>query len=204
MVKVKICGITSRDDALIACDAGADALGFNFVAEARKRNRYITPDDAEMIIRQLPPFVTSVAVVANETPERLQEYLEFVDCLQLHGDEPPEIYASFSHRIIKAVRITEDFQPETLQRHPASAYLVDSYVPHALGGSGVSCDWQKAREIASMYRYVILAGGLTPENVQQAIHIVQPYGVDTASGVESAPGKKDPEKMRRFIRAAKA
>jgi phosphoribosylanthranilate isomerase len=203
-MRVKICGITNLDDALAACEAGADALGFNFAPEARKRNRYIDPDAARRIIEQLPPFVMSVAVCVNEPPARLREYLAFVDRVQLHGEEPPEDCAALEGRCIKVFRAGAGFDPESMLAYPATAYLLDASVAGARGGTGQTCDWDAARRAVALDRPIILAGGLTPENVAEAIRRVNPYGVDTAGGVESSPGKKDHVRIREFVRNAKA
>ena len=202
-MKVKICGITTREDALAAVDAGADALGFNFAPEARAKNRFIEPVDARRIVESLPPFVTSVGVCVNETTERMREYLEFVDWIQLHGEESAEQCRELGARCIKAFRIDGDFDPARIARYPVGAYLVDAPVPGARGGTGTAWDWGAAKGVALLDRPLILAGGLTPENVAEAIRAVKPYAVDTASGVESEPGKKDHEQIRRFIHNAK-
>jgi len=204
VTKVKICGITNLDDARAACEAGADALGFVFAPEAKKRNRYIAPEDARRIIEKLPPFVTTVAVCVNEPPERLLEYLSFVDCVQLSGDETCEACRAVGPRAIKAFRVGAEFQPESMLAYPAVAYLLDAYAPGAHGGTGQTCDWALARRAVEMGRPLILAGGLTPDNVAEAVRTVRPYAVDTSGGVESAPGKKDHERICSFIRNAKS
>jgi len=202
-VKVKICGITSVDVALASCEAGADALGFNFVSEARTRGRYVSPEVAREIIAQLPPFAMKVAVMADPTPDEIAEVLTFVDYVQLHGNEPPGLYSPFASRVIKVFRVAADFDAQTVLQYPAAAYLVDARVPGSLGGTGAVCDWDAARRIVSLGKWVILAGGLTCENVAEAVRAVRPYAVDVASGVESAPGQKDLEKIKRFIQIAK-
>jgi len=202
-MKVKICGITTLEDALAACEAGADALGFNFAPEAKKKNRYIDPDKAIAIINSLPPFVSTVAVTVNETTDRLKEYLEFVDFVQLHGEESAEQCDALGGRAIKAFRLSPDFSTESLKDYTVVAYLVDAYLDGERGGTGATCDWAQAAQLASNASPMILAGGLTPANVHEAAQAVRPYGVDTAGGVESAPGKKDHEKMREFVRNAK-
>lgn len=202
-MQVKVCGIVRVEDAMAACEAGVDALGFNFASEAKRRNRYIAPEDAQRIIEQLPPFVTSVAVCVNERPERLREFLEIVDVVQLHGEEPPEVCAAVRDRCIKAFRLSPDLTDEHMDLYPGRAWLVDAFVRGARGGTGVRCDWVRARRLAGRGRPLILAGGLTPENVGEAVKQVRPYGVDTAGGVECAPGLKDPDKMRRFVLNAK-
>ena len=203
-MRIKVCGITNLNDALLACKAGADALGFVFAPEARKRNRYISPEDARSIIAQLPPFVTTVAVCVNEPLAQLREWLTFVDRVQLHGEEAPESYAPVAERAIKAVRIGAGFDPATLKAHPASAFLLDACVAGERGGTGVRCDWTAARDVvAASGRPVVLAGGLTPDNVVEAIISVRPAGVDVSGGVEAEPGRKDPVKIREFIQNAK-
>ncbi|MBX7258771.1 MAG: phosphoribosylanthranilate isomerase [Candidatus Hydrogenedentes bacterium] len=202
--RVKICGITSYEDARAICDAGADALGFNFAPEAKKRGRYITPDDARGIIRRLPSFVSHVAVTVNDSQENLLHYLTFVDRVQLHGEESIELCASLAPDAIKAFRAAPGFQPESMLRYPASAYLLDAWAPDARGGTGKVFDWQIAKTAVELGHPLILAGGLTPENVADAVRAVRPYAVDTAGGVESAPGKKDYAKVREFVRNAKS
>ncbi|MDQ1256686.1 MAG: phosphoribosylanthranilate isomerase, partial [Candidatus Hydrogenedentes bacterium] len=159
VTNVKICGITNLDDALAACDAGADALGFVFAPEARKRNRYIAPDDARTIITQLPPFVTTVAVCVNEPVERLLEFLTFVDRVQLHGEESIEVCRAVAPRAIKAFRAGPDFDPRTMLDYPAAAYLLDAQVPGERGGTGETCDWDAARQVAALGRPLILEIG---------------------------------------------
>lgn len=188
---------------MAASNAGADALGFNFALEARRRNRYIDPDAALKIIEQLPPFVSAVAVSVNDSPERLREYLTFVDRVQLHGEEPPDTCAVVAARAIKAFRVGPDFNPRTILAYDASAYLLDAYAPDARGGTGRSFDWDVAKAVVALGRPIILAGGLTPENVAEAVRKVQPYGVDTAGGVERAPGKKDHDRIKEFIANAR-
>lgn len=204
MTRVKICGITNLEDALAACEAGADAVGFNFAPEAKAKNRYVTPDQAQRIIEQLPPFVLCVAVCVNEPPDRLREYLQFLDRVQLHGEESPEVCAAVASRAIKAFRVSREFKPERMLAYPAAAYLLDAWTPEARGGTGRTTDWQTARKAAELGRPLILAGGLTPENVAAAITAVRPYAVDVAGGVECAPGKKDHGKLRKFIHNAQA
>lgn len=202
-MRVKICGITSLEDALAACEAGADALGFNFAEEAKTRNRYITPEAAEQIIGQLPPFVKTVAVCVNPRPTDVTRYLGFVDCIQFHGEESPRDCAQAGVRALKAFRLRPDFAPEQVLAYPGGSCLVDAYVPDARGGSGKTCDWAMAKRVCALGKPVILAGGLTPENVAEAVAVVEPSAVDTAGGVESAPGRKDYDKLREFIRNAK-
>ena len=203
MTRIKICGITTREDAWAACDAGADALGFNFAEEARKRNRYIEPEAAREIIAELPPFVTTVAVCVNASPDVVAEYLRFVDFVQLHGEERPEDCNAVAHSAIKAFRVGPGFDLSGMLAYRAAAYLLDAYVEGERGGTGKTFDWSTAVRAKALGRPLILAGGLTPDNVAEAVRHVQPYAVDVAGGVESAPGKKDHELIRRFIRNAR-
>ncbi len=200
---VKICGITNRDDALAAVDAGADALGFNFSDEARSKNRYIEPKTAREIAAELPAHVLKVAVTVNAPAETLRQYLGFMDRLQLHGDESPGFAAEFGDRAIKALRTGPDFTPERVLEYPVGLILLDAYVPGARGGTGARADWNAARSAVALGKPILLAGGLTPDNVADAVRIVRPYGVDVSGGVEKEPGKKDHERVRRFIREAK-
>jgi len=202
-MRVKICGITNYDDAMAACDAGADALGFVFAPEARARNRYIAPDAALRIVEKMPPFVDTVAVCVDEPPERWAEYLSFLHYVQLCGRESPEDCAGFPGRLIKVFHVSEAFVPGDVQAYPDTAILLDAGAPNAHGGTGTTCDWNAARRVVEWGRPVILAGGLTPENVAEAIRTVRPYAVDTSGGVERAPGKKDHERIREFIRQAR-
>ena len=203
-MRVKICGITNYEDAMAACDAGVDSLGFNFAPEAQKRNRYIEPEVAYAIIEKLPPFVTTVGVCVNASVEEMEEYLEFVHCVQLHGEESVEDTAVLGNRAIKVFRLSQDVSLEQIEAYTTcSAYLVDAYSPDERGGTGETCDWNKAAAIAVMNTPLILAGGLTPENVAESIQRVRPYAVDTAGGVESEPGLKDHERIRAFIHNAK-
>jgi len=206
-MKVKICGITNLDDALAACDAGADALGFVFASEAKARSRYIDPDQARRICDQLPPFVSTVAVCVNDPVERLIEYLDFLDWVQLCGEETFEEYSAVGPRAIKVFYVSQSSGPNPGHQTPDprfGAWLLDTSKGGQHGGTGHTCDWDAARGIvADAGRPVILAGGLTPENVAEAVRRVQPYGVDASGGVQGAPGKKDHDKLRAFIRNAR-
>jgi len=202
-MRVKICGITNIEDALAACEAGADALGFVFAPEAKARNRYVSPEQAREIVRQLPPFVSTVAVCVNDPPARLREYLGFVDYVQLCGEESIEDCAAVGDRVIKAFRADADFDPAGMAAYPAAAYLLDASFQGAHGGTGVTCDWDVARRAVALGDPIVLAGGLTPENVAEAVRAVRPYAVDTSGGVQSAPGKKDHDRIRRFFENAR-
>jgi len=201
MVKVKICGITNLDDALLAVDAGADALGFVFYG-ASPRN--VSPDQAAEIIRRLPPFLQTVGLFVNESAQTVNETAERcgLDIVQLHGEEPPEYCAAIRRRVLKALRVKDSSSLDTIKEYRVAAILLDAWSPKARGGTGETFNWDIAAAAATQGR-IILAGGLTPENVADAIRQVRPYGVDVSSGVEAAPGKKDPIKVRKFISKAK-
>lgn len=202
MTRVKICGITNLEDALACCEAGTDALGFVLAEDGKKRGRYISFDDAAEIIERLPPFVTTVAVTVNETMGTLAHYLTVFDMVQLHGEELPG-HLPMGHLAIKAFRVGPDFSMSKMEEHEVRAWLLDAFVPDQRGGTGTVCDWDVAQMAASLSRPLILAGGLTPDNVGEAIFRVRPYGVDVSGGVESEPGKKDHERVREFIQYAK-
>ncbi len=202
-VRVKICGITRREDALRAVELGVDALGFVFWP---KSPRAITPDQAAEITAALPPFVTRVGVFVDPPLDQIQKIVETVglDAVQLHGSESPEFCAAVRWaRVIKAFRIRDRASLETLPHYRTSAWLLDAFHEAAPGGTGRRFDWTLAQEAVALGRPVILAGGLTPENISEAILQVRPYGVDVSSGVEEAPGRKDPERMARFLAAVR-
>jgi len=200
-LKVKICGITRLRDALDACDLGADILGFNFVPESP---RYLNPYTAREIISALPPFVIAVGVFADEEPNLVKDLSRFLDldAVQLHGTEEPLYCREVQSPVIKALRVASPRDLEGVDVFDVSAYLLDARVDGVLGGSGRTFPWEVAREFCRT-RKVFVAGGLTPENVGDAVRVLSPYGVDTASGVEIRPGIKDPELMGRFIREAR-
>lgn len=198
MTKIKICGITNVEDALVACEAGADALGFVLAPEAKRRNRYIELEAAAAIIARLPEFVITVGVVVNETVERMREILRVFDRLQLHGNESAEICAAIGPRAYKAFRIHEGFNKEEVTAFPGILCLLDAWSADAHGGTGCRCDWQIAIEVGHVKK-IVLAGGLNPENVEEAVLRVHPYAVDVSGGLEDAPGKKDHEKIHTFI-----
>jgi phosphoribosylanthranilate isomerase len=202
MVQVKICGITSLEDAYTAVDCGADALGFVFYPPSP---RYVTPEQAAPIIGALPPFVTTVGLFVDVPCDVVNETVAHcgLDRVQLHGQETPEFCRRISRPVIKAIRIKNAESLAPVPDYAVAAYLLDAYVEGALpGGTGAAFAWELAAR-AKPYGPVILAGGLTPENIAAAIAQVRPYGVDVSSGVERLPGVKDPQKMRRFIARAK-
>lgn len=201
-VRVKICGITNAPDALAAVRAGADALGFVFAPSPRR----VSVETAVEIIGSLPPFVATVGVFVNEIPERVREVvarcaLAFV---QFHGDEGPDECGAFGARAIKAVRVRNAESLRGLDRYRVGAFLLDSCVPGARGGTGTPFPWGLATSAAATGRPVILSGGLTVENVARAVAEAAPYAVDVSSGVESEPGKKDAALVEEFVRCAKA
>ncbi len=203
MVKVKICGITNIEDAMAAVDFGADALGFVFV---KKSPRYVQPKKAALIINELPPFIQTVGVFANETTEHIEAIISMarLDMAQLHGDEPPEM-CKLSRRVVKAIRVKslDSLAPLGQYGRHVAGFLLDAYTPDKLGGTGMIFNWDIAVE-AKQFGQIILAGGLTPDNVTEAVRHVAPYGVDVSSGVELEKGKKDIEKVRLFIERAKS
>ena len=203
MVRIKICGITDLEDALLAADLGADALGFIFYPPSP---RSVSPDTARGIIAQLPPLVTTVGVFVDEDAATVKELAVAagLDWLQLHGRETPEYCRSLDRRVIKAFRIQDEksFASLAAYRGAAQAFLLDTYKKGQVGGTGEVFNWDLARR-ARQYGPIILAGGLTPANVARAIAAAQPQAVDVASGVEARPGKKDPEKLKAFFAAVK-
>jgi len=200
-VKVKICGITNWPDARRAVDAGADFLGFNFYSGSP---RYVTPAKARRIVRRLPKLIASVGVFVNETEEKLLEIAREVglDCVQLHGDETPTTVERVSRflPVIKALRVKKSFRPAKMARFKrARALLLDGFDGAQWGGTGRTFDWRIARR-ARPGAKLFLAGGITPENVAAAIRTAKPYAVDVCSGVEAKPGKKDPARIKAFMR----
>ena len=201
MFKIKICGITNLEDANTAVSFGADALGFVFYS---KSPRVITPETAKNIISSLPQSITTVGVFVDENKAKVEEIASYtgLDIIQLHGSEPPE-YCNFGKKIIKAIRVKELSDLKQLSDYIVSAFLLDTYSPNEIGGTGQTFNWEIAVE-AKKYGKIILAGGLNPDNIEEAIKFVQPYGVDVSSGVEgSEKGKKDHKKLQLFIERAK-
>lgn len=202
-VKVKICGITNVADGLAAVEAGADILGFVFCDQSCRK---VTVAEAASITRQLPAFVIRAGVFVN-APEELVVRAAGqcgLSLLQFHGDEPPEYCAQFGVMSMKAFRIRDAESLKRLPDYLTEAWLLDAYHAAKPGGTGETFNWDLAVEAKKFGRPIFLAGGLTPENVGEAVARVQPFGVDVSSGVEAGPGKKDHQKVAAFIRAAKA
>ena len=206
MIRVKICGVTTVEDAEFALESGADALGLNFVPGTP---RCLEVEQAREIAEALPPFGTRVGVFVNETPERVMEIAGRVglDAAQLHGDETPADCRWLIERGLRVIRALRVKGPETIAQidaFPDCAILLDANVKGALGGTGETFDWGLARQVAGA-RPIILSGGLKPENVTDAVRSVQPYGVDSSSGVEGVIlARKDPERVLGFIQNARA
>ncbi|MBI4551925.1 MAG: phosphoribosylanthranilate isomerase [Candidatus Latescibacteria bacterium] len=199
MTRVKICGITNMDDARAAVDAGADALGFILF---ERSPRYIPPDRARDIVASLPPFVTTVGVFVNEPAERVNDIarLCLFHAVQLHGSEPSSLCEQVERPVIKAIRVHDASWTTVAAAYRVPAFLLDTYAPDQFGGTGRTFDWNV---VSGTPHRIILSGGLTPENVGDAVRRVRPYAVDTSSGVEQRPGMKDHGKVRAFVRAAR-
>ena len=202
MVKVKICGITNADDAGLAVEAGADALGFIFVENTP---RFVTPDQAAAIIRRLPPFVTPVGVFWDHPSGHVKAVAEAcgLRALQFHGDETPDDLAHYALPVIKTIKVSgpQDLVRMLPYRPRVAAFLLDSAAMWSEGEPRQPIEWRLARMAAGP---IILSAGLTPDNVARAVTIARPYAVDVNSGVEAEPGKKDPDKVWRFIAEARS
>ncbi len=200
--RVKICGITSVEDALHAARSGADAIGLLFYSPSP---RAVTPEQAGAIVASLPPFVTTVGLFVDAEPDFVNGVLERVplDLLQFHGDESPDYCDSFGRPYMKAIRMREgvDLQHEAAGYAAARALLVDAYQPGVPGGTGETFDW--GRIPASLEKPLVLAGGLNADNVEAAVRQVRPWAVDVSGGVERSKGVKDPERVAQFINNAK-
>lgn len=199
--RIKICGLTTLKDAMTAVEAGADALGFVVYQQSP---RAITPQTVKSIIARLPPFVATVGVFANPTEAALREAFDDwgLGIAQLQGDEPPDLCDRFPGRVIKAIRVKDKKTIEAMCYYRVRAFVLDTYRHDQLGGTGETFDWSHAK-LAKRYGPVILAGGLTPQNVARAIRTVRPIGVDVSSGIEKSLGKKDPNKVKKFIDEAR-
>jgi phosphoribosylanthranilate isomerase len=211
MTKIKICGITRVEDALETCRAGADALGFNFSSSSP---RSISPDDARKIVAQLPPLITTAGIFVEQTPDEVSDLCRYcgLQVAQLHSDTytPEQAMQVTGAKVIRVFRPGPDFRIEEVrefaEKSGCNSFLFDAYSPKMAGGTGETIESSTAVELFDRTRdfaWALLAGGLTPDNVGAAIRLVRPWGVDTASGVESAPGIKDPMKVRTFIEAVR-
>ncbi|HEY6168584.1 MAG TPA: phosphoribosylanthranilate isomerase [Verrucomicrobiae bacterium] len=203
-VFVKICGITSEADARVAVDAGADAVGFMF---HQGSPRFVTPELVEQVIAALPARVAKVGVFVNVPPDMVRAVAARcgLDTLQFHGDESPGYCGQFAPLTVwKAIAVKDRESLSRLPPYEIDAWLLDAHVPGQRGGTGAMFNWDLAVDAKSLGRPILLAGGLTPANVADAVRHVQPWGVDVSSGVESAPGRKDHAKLRAFIQAARA
>jgi phosphoribosylanthranilate isomerase len=218
MIRVKVCGITNIADARAAVDAGADALGFIFVEGTP---RFVTPSEVAPIVKRLPPFVTPVGIFWDHPAGHVKAVAEAcgLRALQFHGDEKPEDLTGYALPVIKTVKMepastleglpeyrTRDSWQALQYRHVASAILLDSAARWSEGETREPLEWRLAQRIVSSHSHampVILSGGLTPDNVARAVALVRPYGVDVNSGVEASPGRKDPDKVRRFVDEAR-
>ena len=200
-VRTKICGITLSQDAQLAAEQGADAVGFIFYSRSP---RYIHPDKAAEIVSDLPPFVTPVGVFVNTDRGEINSIVNAVGlrAVQLHGDESPADCEGFSVPVIRALRVGEDFDVRSLDAFPVDTFLLDTDKAGLYGGTGQTFDWKVAQEVTRVHR-IVLSGGIGPENVAEAVTTVAPYGVDCGSGVEAKPGVKDHGKIRAFFSALK-
>ncbi len=207
MVKVKVCGITNVEDALKAVEFGADLLGFNFYPPSP---RYVSPQKAQTILRELPRQVENMALFVNEPKEKVREILKFgclasgtqaFSGLQFHGEESHEYCQGWELKVIKAFRIKDQASLHGINGFPADFYLLDSWAP-GYGGSGSSFPWIWLEGLKA--DKLILAGGLDAENVREAIRLIHPYGVDVCTGVEARPGIKDHAKLKEFILVVKS
>lgn len=204
MLKIKICGITNLDDALLAADLGANALGFIFATSPRN----IDKNTVGQIARKLQPFISRVGVFVNESVKVVNEtVLECgLDAVQLHGEETPEYCARILSRVIKSFRLGKDIlnssqlNEELAKYEPfVSAFLFDTYSPQQFGGTGQTFNWDNLKEIQSS-KPIIVSGGLTPDNVQDLLKVFKPYAIDISSSVEASPGHKDPEKLKQLFK----
>ncbi|MDI6901783.1 MAG: phosphoribosylanthranilate isomerase [Anaerosomatales bacterium] len=202
--RIKICGLTTPEDALSAVSAGADALGVVLAASPRE----VSIEQASCVFARIPPFVTRVGVFVDARPAFVAEAAEVLGLhlAQFHGDESPEACAAAPVPVVKAVRVAETTDVASAlepYRDAAAAFLLDTYVPGAPGGTGVAFDWKRAGEAPAWAR-TVLAGGLTPVNVADAIRTARPYAVDVSSGVEERPGHKDAHAIRAFVAAVRS
>jgi phosphoribosylanthranilate isomerase len=205
MTLIKICGITNLEDAVAAMAMGVDALGFNFY---KPSPRYITPQNAREIIEQLPDSVLKVGVFVNEeSPDHVRQIANEsgITALQLHGDESPDYCHDLADLdVIKALAVGHDFDTKVIQHYRVNAIMLDTRHNKLRGGTGLTFDWSIAQEVSKTVPKLYLAGGLSPENVANAIESVKPYAVDACSALEDIPGKKNEERMRAFVAAVRS
>jgi len=204
-VQIKICGITNARDAKACIDLGAQMIGLNFYPQSA---RYIQPEVARQIVQTLPTNTRAVGVFVDGNADAIRKTANIAGlrCIQLHGKFSPDITRELAgeFHVIRAFATHTHFRPEDVSLFPNCDALIDAHHPDLRGGTGQTCNWQDARAALAFARFLILSGGLTTANVQEAIRRVRPYAVDVASGVEREPGKKDPEKLRRFIELCKS
>jgi phosphoribosylanthranilate isomerase len=202
-IRIKICGITRYEDAKAAEGLGVDALGFVFY---KKSPRCISPEEAGAIIRQLPPFVSRVGVFVDEEIDRVVAIARAtgIDTVQLHGTESPLYCSKMPLPVIKAFSIEPSTDISLLGQYRVAGFLLDTWAAGMRGGTGITFDWSIARSACIKYDRIILAGGLNPTNIEEALETVQPYGIDISSGVEIKPGIKNPRKMRDAVQVVRA
>lgn len=199
MIKIKICGITNKIDALACAELGVDMLGFVFY---KKSKRYVEPMVVEDIVNELAPSILKVGVFVDEEKDKVIEIAEnaSLDMLQFHGNETPEYcdYFKADYKVIKAFRLKNRKDLGKVNDYDTDFYLFDTYKSDSVGGTGETFDWKILKDF-EVLKPVILSGGLNPDNVEKAIQEVAPYGVDVSTGVERSPGRKDPELMKKFV-----
>ena len=196
-MKVKICGITNLDDAKLSYELGADAIGFIFY---EKSKRYIAPEKAKEIIRQIPAFVLKVGVFVNESTDKINNIAKGIklNLIQLHGNESPEMIADIDLPVIKAFRVSEDFDYSIIKQYNNCSFLLDTYNKNEFGGTGQQFNWKNIpSEIKSE---IILAGGISENNIEQICKDVNPYAIDVSSSIEKEPGKKDHKKLKKLFK----
>ena len=204
-IQIKICGITNEDDARACAELGASMIGLNFYPESP---RYVEPKAARRIVDALPTQVGAVGVFADASTREIRNVAELTGILsvQLHGDTSPETCSELAHefRVIRAFSTDTLFQPENAAAFPDCDVLVDAHHPDLRGGTGQTCDWRAAQATLRFTRFLILSGGLNPQNVVRGIKSVAPHAVDVCSGVESTPGVKDLRAIKDFVAAVRA